>query len=165
MYTGSRESDAGEGGPVLSSRSRESAARAGESPRLLLLLGVLEKPETAAGEPVQVEQAGTMGRGGAPLGPARAFHPLLLLPLLMLMLAAPAALALPKDRLYRHELPTAQRLSPEPNGMVQSAELQLQTPVHFYDREYNSIFVSTGLIPPSQFTCLLTLPTLPLFSI
>jgi len=65
------------------------------------------------------------------------------LALIALALIAPYTAALSRNDLYHYTGPGASALESDPNGMLMSAEATLKTPVAFYDRIYNSIFVST----------------------
>lgn len=58
-------------------------------------------------------------------------------------IVAPFAAALSKNDLYQYEGPGSSALETDPNGMLMSAEAALKTPIAFYDKIYNSIFVST----------------------
>jgi hypothetical protein len=65
------------------------------------------------------------------------------LALIALALIAPYTAALSRNDLYHYTGPGASALESDPNGMLMSAEVALKTPIAFYDRIYNSIFVST----------------------
>ncbi|XP_011138379.1 nidogen-2 isoform X2 [Harpegnathos saltator] len=57
-------------------------------------------------------------------------------------LIAPFTAALSRNDLYPYTGPGAYVLETDPNGMLMSAEATLQTPIVFYDKTYNSIFVN-----------------------
>lgn len=61
-------------------------------------------------------------------------------------LIAPFTAALSRNDLYQYMGPGALALESDPNGMLMSAEATLKTPIAFYDKIYNSIFVSTESI-------------------
>ncbi|XP_031781812.1 nidogen isoform X2 [Nasonia vitripennis] len=62
--------------------------------------------------------------------------------LLVLVLATIQADALSRNELYPYTTPGAASLQSQPDGMVRTAELMLQTPIKLYDKEYKSIFVN-----------------------
>lgn len=62
---------------------------------------------------------------------------------LALALIAPYTAALSKNDLYPYAAPGSLVLESDPNRMLISAEAILKTPIVFYDKIYNSIFVST----------------------
>lgn len=62
---------------------------------------------------------------------------------LALALIAPYTAALSKNDLYQYTGPGTLALESDPNRMLISAEAILKTPIVFYDKIYNSIFVST----------------------
>lgn len=62
-------------------------------------------------------------------------------------LIAPFTAALSKSNLYPDISLGAFVLESDPNGMLMSAEVTLQTPIVFYDKTYTSIFVSTEIVP------------------
>lgn len=62
---------------------------------------------------------------------------------LVLALIAPFTVALSKRDLYQYTGPGSNVLESDNNGMLISAEAFLKTPIVFYDKIYNSIFVST----------------------
>lgn len=62
---------------------------------------------------------------------------------LALALIAPYTVALSKNDLYQYAGPGSLALESDPNRMLISAEAILKTPIVFYDKIYNSIFVST----------------------
>lgn len=62
---------------------------------------------------------------------------------LALALIAPYTAALSKNDLYQYAAPGSLVLESDPNRMLISAEAILKTPIVFYDKIYNSIFVST----------------------
>jgi len=62
---------------------------------------------------------------------------------LALALIAPYTAALSKNGLYPYVDPGSLVLESDPNRMLISAEAILKTPIAFYDKIYNSIFVST----------------------
>lgn len=59
------------------------------------------------------------------------------------LIVAPFAAALSRNDLYQYTGPGSSALETDPNGMLMSAEAALKTPIAFYDKIYNSIFVST----------------------
>jgi len=59
---------------------------------------------------------------------------------LALALIAPFTIALSKKDLYQIKGSNVLKID---NGMLMSAEVFLKTPIVFYDKIYNSIFVST----------------------
>ncbi|XP_012216144.1 nidogen isoform X3 [Linepithema humile] len=61
---------------------------------------------------------------------------------LVLVLIAPFTAALTKNDLYQYTGPGASVLETDQNGMLTSAEAILKTPIVFYDKIYNSIFVN-----------------------
>ncbi|XP_072765184.1 nidogen isoform X3 [Anoplolepis gracilipes] len=61
---------------------------------------------------------------------------------LALVLIAPYTAALSKNDLYQYTGPGALALESDPNRMLISAETILKTPIVFYDKIYNSIFVN-----------------------
>lgn len=61
---------------------------------------------------------------------------------LVLALIAPFTVALSKRDLYQYTGPGSNVLQTDNNGMLISAEVFLKTPIVFYDKIYNSIFVS-----------------------
>lgn len=63
---------------------------------------------------------------------------------LVLALIAPFTVGLSKKDLYQYAGPGSNVLETD-NGMLISAEVSLKTPIVFYDKIYNSIFVSTDL--------------------
>lgn len=60
-------------------------------------------------------------------------------------LIGPFAAALTRNDLYQYTGPGSHVLETDLNGMLMSAEAVLKTPIVFYDKIYNSIFVSTGI--------------------
>lgn len=58
-------------------------------------------------------------------------------------LLAPFAAALNKNDLYPYTTPGSSILQSDANGLLLSAETILKTPIAFYDKIFNSIFVST----------------------
>ncbi|XP_015113339.1 nidogen-2 isoform X5 [Diachasma alloeum] len=62
--------------------------------------------------------------------------------LLLAFLIFPSALGLSKDGLYPYTGGGAETLQVDQNGQLTSAEVQLKTPINFYDKVYNSIFVN-----------------------
>lgn len=62
---------------------------------------------------------------------------------LVLALIAPFTVALSKRDLYQYTGPGSNIVETDSNGMLLSAEAILKTPIAFYDKIYNSIFVST----------------------
>lgn len=62
---------------------------------------------------------------------------------LVLALIAPFTVALSTRDLYQYAGPGSNVLETDNNGMLISAEAILKTPIVFYDKIYNSIFVST----------------------
>lgn len=58
-------------------------------------------------------------------------------------LLAPFAAALNKNDLYPYTTPGSSILQSDVNGLLLSAETILKTPIAFYDKIFNSIFVST----------------------
>lgn len=93
-----------------------------------------ESNESAA---VALTQSSRMARGAAIPASFGALGALL-----VLVLATSQADALNRNELYPYSTPGAATLQTEPSGTVQSAEVQLQTPIKLYDKEYNTIFVS-----------------------
>ncbi|XP_018401818.1 PREDICTED: nidogen-2 isoform X2 [Cyphomyrmex costatus] len=61
---------------------------------------------------------------------------------LVLALIAPFTLALSKRDLYQYTGPDFNTLETDKNGMLISAEAILKTPIVFYDKIYNSIFIN-----------------------
>ncbi|XP_018362024.1 PREDICTED: nidogen-2 isoform X2 [Trachymyrmex cornetzi] len=61
---------------------------------------------------------------------------------LVLALIAPFTVALSKRDLYQHTGPGSNVLETDNNGMLLSAEAILNTPIVFYDKIYNSIFIN-----------------------
>ncbi|XP_078048205.1 nidogen isoform X4 [Augochlora pura] len=57
-------------------------------------------------------------------------------------LLAPFAAAISKNDLYPYGTPGSMNLQTDANGMLLSAETALRTPIAFYDKIYNSIFVN-----------------------
>lgn len=57
-------------------------------------------------------------------------------------LLAPFAAAITKNDLYPYATPGSSILETDANGMLTSAEITLKTPIAFYDKIYNMIFVS-----------------------
>ncbi|EZA61094.1 nidogen-2 isoform X1 [Ooceraea biroi] len=64
------------------------------------------------------------------------------LALIALAVIAPYTAALSRNDLYHYTGQGASTLESGPNGMLMSAETALKTPIAFYDRIYNSIFVN-----------------------
>ena len=60
-------------------------------------------------------------------------------------LLAPFAAALNKNDLYPYTTPGSSILQSDVNGLLLSAETILKTPIAFYDKIFNSIFVSTAV--------------------
>ena len=53
--------------------------------------------------------------------------------------------ALARSELYPYDTPDAVSLKSDPNGMIVSDELHLQTPMVLYDRKYKNVYVSSFL--------------------
>lgn len=63
--------------------------------------------------------------------------------LIALAVIAPYTAALSRNDLYHYMGTDASTLESSRNEILVSAEATLKTPIAFYDRTYNSIFVST----------------------
>nr|XP_050849041.1 nidogen-like isoform X3 [Vespula vulgaris] len=63
---------------------------------------------------------------------------------LVIFLLVPSLHALSKNDLYPHNVPGANILEYDANGILQSAEAILKTPIVFYDKVYNNIFVNAN---------------------
>lgn len=58
----------------------------------------------------------------------------------------PTVISLSKESLYPYTGPGSQYLQTDSNGQLVSIEVQLKTPIAFYDKIYNNIFVSIYFI-------------------
>ncbi|XP_015172869.1 PREDICTED: nidogen-2 isoform X3 [Polistes dominula] len=66
------------------------------------------------------------------------------LALIILFLFVPSYYALSKNDLYPYNVPGANALEYDANGILQSIEAILKTPIVFYDKVYNNIFVNAN---------------------
>ncbi|XP_035725753.1 nidogen-like isoform X3 [Vespa mandarinia] len=63
---------------------------------------------------------------------------------LVILLLVPSLHALSKNDLYPHNVPGTNILEYDTNGILQSVEAILKTPIVFYDKVYNNIFVNAN---------------------
>ncbi|XP_047349035.1 nidogen-like isoform X3 [Vespa velutina] len=63
---------------------------------------------------------------------------------LVIFLLVPSLHALSKNDLYPHNVPGTNILEYDTNGILQSVEAILKTPIVFYDKVYNNIFVNAN---------------------
>lgn len=121
----------------MCSEQRRTVALVAEQRRAKAIRGRQEETSWPS-RTVALRQSERMARG------ATARCSALLGPLaLVLALIAPFTAALSKNDLYQYTGPSASTLQTDSNGMLMSAEATLKTPIVFYDKVYNSIFVST----------------------
>lgn len=66
----------------------------------------------------------------------------ILIVLYLAIFIVPIVLSLSKESLYPHTGAGSQYLQTDSNGQLISIEVKLKTPIAFYDKSYNSIFVS-----------------------
>lgn len=113
-------------------RSKEERLSGDERAKAIRGRGRQEEPSRSCRSAVALRQSERMTRAAR----------ITVLWLATVALLGPFAAALSKTDLYPYATPGSSILQPDVNGLLLSAETILKTPIAFYDRIYNSIFVS-----------------------